>query len=143
MSCQSDPISNEVMIGIVIYRYNNKTKWELNGKSCRTGYAFVVNVDKLANIETERGSNHSKAWKCLFGSDMEDEEHWEIVGSGFALEDGRYKYNSGTFNEGKYTKDHFHDGNVAMNKLEQTAIRHALDNWKLGIQNTHVKDMTF
>ena len=132
------------MIGFVIYRYNGQTTWTLNNRICKTGYTFIVNGDKIRDINTNPCTMFGKAWKYLFGNNLGDSKNEEVVGGGFAIHNGEYKYNSITFNTGYYTKDDFHDGIRAMGPYEAKATECILDNWRYNNQqNTHVKDMGF
>ena len=146
VSCQSDRIpkdslENVSMFGMILYRYNGRIDWHLNGVHCKCGYVLIKKNENIKELETKYGTGHSKMWKYLFGSDMAAAEHGEIVGAGFAIYKGEIKFNSGTFNNNG-TKDVFHDGKKAMHSIEQRAIKAAIDKWRFKRQqNILVQDM--
>eukprot|EP01084_Bolivina_argentea_P041219 76055_1 len=135
VSCRSDKIEGQNMIGIVLYLCDGKKIFYLNNMKCQSGYILLVSADKLGDIETKQRTMHSKAFKYFIGTDLLD---MNIVGSAFAIQDSERKFRSGTFNDAT-TK--FHKGGREMNALEIKCINAAIDNWGKGIQNTKVSEV--
>eukprot|EP01084_Bolivina_argentea_P315661 546928_1 len=135
VSCQSDKIKGQNMIGVVLYLCDNKTEFYLNEMKCKCGYIMLVNADKLDKINTKQGTMHSKAFKYFTGKELQD---MNIVGGGFAIKNGSPKFRSNTFNS---ATDEFHNGKKEMHILEQQCIESAVNNWKINVQNTKVSDL--
>lgn len=67
ISCKSIPKNkdNDEMIGIILYKYDDKTKWELNGVRCQSGYIYLV---PRSTISTQKSvSMFNECFKALFG----------------------------------------------------------------------------
>eukprot|EP01084_Bolivina_argentea_P257923 434631_1 len=141
VSCRSDKLNfDKNMIGIVLYQYKKCTDWYLNGVHCKTGYILIKNSDKIQDIKTKQGTMHSKCYKFLFNQDPDN----DVIGAGFAIFNGKIKYNSYTFNcdggQGLISK--YHDHQKSMHLIEQKCVEFALKNWKMNkIQTTLVKNM--
>eukprot|EP01084_Bolivina_argentea_P011363 21243_1 len=135
VSCRSDKIQGQNMIGLVFYLCDGKTQFYLNGMKCKTGYIVLVSSDKLKTVNNGIGTWHSRAFKYVAGTDA---NKVNIVGGAFAIQNGQRKFKSGTFNQN--TSD-FHDGKREMHILERQCINASLDNWEKGIQNTKVSDL--
>eukprot|EP01084_Bolivina_argentea_P300067 517296_1 len=133
VSCQSDKVKGQDMVGVVIYSYDNKIDWRLNNVHCRSGYIILKSSDNIKHIQCNQGQVHGKCYKSVFGQDIDD----KVVGAGFAFFNGKWKFNSYTFNVA--TK--YHDNKKSMHKIEQTCILAAIENWKKGMQNTNCKDI--
>eukprot|EP01084_Bolivina_argentea_P276487 471773_1 len=132
VSCKSDPIKGQNMVGVVLYSYNNQTDWRLNNIHCKSGYVILKSSDKIANIDSETW--HGKCYKSVFGRDIDN----KVVGGGFSFCGNEWKFRSSTFNR---DKSEYHDNCRKMNKLEQTCIEFAIENWKKKIQNTKCLDI--
>eukprot|EP01083_Nonionella_stella_P174932 607756_1 len=135
VSCRSDKIMGQNMIGIVLYLCDNQQLFYLNGMKCRSGYILLVSSHKLAQIQTKAGTMHSKAFKYFAGKDLQD---MNIVGGGFGIKNGDPVFRSWTFNA---ATAHFHDGKKEMHPMEQQCIKAAINNWKKNVQNTKVSDL--
>merc|ERR1712025_1255507 len=90
VSCKSDRVDetgDQNYIGFILYKYNNQTKWELNGVRCRSGYIYITNSANLKDIPFR--TTHAKAFAKLFN--LEDAESLDkhidrVVASGFAFQ---------------------------------------------------------
>ena len=155
VSCQSDPIPKDKeqfkhasMFGLVIYRYNGNEDWRMTIRSgntihCKTGYIVIKNKSNLEGYSGP-GRGHGPLFSWFFG-DWHSSEHRQIIGGGFSVYEGDYKFNSGVFNDnGSGKLDEFHNNKRGMNEGEAQAIKQALENWRYnGRQNRYVRDMEF
>eukprot|EP01083_Nonionella_stella_P137538 418479_1 len=133
VSCRSDKYTGDPMVGIILYEYDGKRDWYLNGVHCKSGYIVLKLTKNIAHIKGEIGQVHGACYKWIFNESVNN----KVVGGGFAYHKGKWKFNSGVFNcEKKY-----HDNNVAMHDIEIKCIDAAVENWNKGIQNTFVKDV--
>ena len=128
VSCGSDVKLTKNMIGIVLYLYDGKQVWNLNGKRCQSGYIVLRSADNIngIKIDTESGfrsTMHQKCYKSIFGREIDNNK---VVGGGFAIQNGKLKYNSFTFN---VTTD-FHDSQKAMSHQEMLCILKTITRWK-------------
>lgn len=122
ISCSSDPYDkNENMAGLIVYSFDNKQIFELNGHRCRTGYILIKATKNISHIKSNQGIVHGSLFKWFFGIEPDD----RFVGAGFALHDSKLKYNSGTFNA---RNDDYHDNNPPMSADETYLIRYAVEN---------------
>eukprot|EP01084_Bolivina_argentea_P251068 420936_1 len=96
VSCRSDRINGEDMTGIVLYQYDGKTDWRLKGVHCKSGYIILKLSDNIKDIKNKQGIVHGKCYKSVFGMDI---EHDKVIGGGFSFEGGKWKFNSGQFND--------------------------------------------
>eukprot|EP01084_Bolivina_argentea_P320623 556325_1 len=134
VSCQSDKINGDNMGGVVLYSYDNQNDWILNNIHCKSGYIILKLYDNIKDIQSNYGILHGACYKSVFKQEIDD----KVVGGGFAFYNGKWKFNSGTFN---YRATQYHDDQKAMHPLEQKCIEAAIENWKKGIQNTECKDI--
>ena len=133
VSCKSDKITGENMVGIVLYKYDNQQQWTLNGVKCQSGYIIVKNIESIQHIQSNRGQVHGKCYKSVFGREIDR----KVIGGGFAFKNGQWLFNSGTFNTGTV----YHDDKRQMHPVERQCILSAMENWGKSIQNTKVKDI--
>eukprot|EP01084_Bolivina_argentea_P057691 105395_1 len=133
VSCKSDKINGQDMVGVILYSYDHKMDWRLNNVHCKSGYIIVKSFDNIKHIKSNQGQVHGKCYKFVFGQDIDD----KVVGAGFAFFKGKWKFNSYTFNVA--TK--YHDNKKSMHEMEQKCILAALGNWKKDIQNTYCTDV--
>eukprot|EP01084_Bolivina_argentea_P057692 105397_1 len=133
VSCKSDKIDGQNMAGVVLYAYNNKTDWNLNGVHCKSGYIILKSSDKIKHIDSKQGQVHGKCYKSVFKQDINK----KAVGGGFAFVGKEWKFNSYSFN----VASNYHDDKKAMHPLEQQCILAAIENWRKGIQNTKCLDI--
>eukprot|EP01084_Bolivina_argentea_P052689 96785_1 len=134
VSCKSDKFTGENMTGIVLYEYDDKRDWYLNGIHCKTGYIILRLSKNISHIKDEPGAVHGACYKSVFNESLDKNK---VVGGGFAYLNGKWKFNSWTFNTGSK----YHNNEKEMNPLEQRCIEVAIVNWKKGLQNTYVKDI--
>ena len=143
MSCDSDKIDfKENYLGMVLYSYKGKTDWELNEIHCKSGYMYIKIDHTFVNKECLK-SRHAQLYKSLFGVFPKD----EVVGAGFAIQNGIIKFKSVTFNADDTHKNEekdceFHDNSEFCHPIEQKWIKIALKNWKNGIQNTMIEEQS-
>eukprot|EP01084_Bolivina_argentea_P028700 53300_1 len=52
VSNRSDLFDGDAMMGIVIYQYDGKSEWQLNGINCTSGFIYLCKSDKLNNINS-------------------------------------------------------------------------------------------
>lgn len=122
------------MIGMVLYLYDNKQDWCLNGIHCKSGFIVIKLFDKVVNVNSKIGTLQNKLYKLIFNQELND----KVVGGGFAIHNGALKFNSSILNLGSK----FHDNNRRMSKCEEDCIRYAMSQWQnYGIQNSSVKDV--
>eukprot|EP01084_Bolivina_argentea_P285536 489682_1 len=88
VSCKSDMIKRQNMVGIVLYEYDQKTEWTLNGVRCKSGYIVLKSTKNIQHIQSNKGIVHGKCYKSVFG----EEAASTIVGGGFAFQNGRWKF---------------------------------------------------
>eukprot|EP01084_Bolivina_argentea_P051358 94472_1 len=182
VSCSSDTINTPIMqdmMGIVFYYWFDNMNTDTNrkgqqyeyftfaGNTCQPAYILLVNSSRLApgkkNKKTDpiSGSTyHGKAFNYWTGEKWEDQKFNGLICGGFAIQNGKYKFNSATFNIPSYDGYHdvgFHqDKNTAayvqgnqrflkeMSDKECVCIKAALDNWKkykTSKQNTYVTEI--
>ncbi len=130
ISCSSDSYdANENMAGLIVYSFDNKPMFELNGHRCRTGYILIKATKNIEQVKSNQGIVHGSLFKWFFGIEPDN----RFVGAGFALHEGKHKFNSGTFNA---TDDDYHDGSKIMSEHETYLIKYTLkelflnDKWK-------------
>lgn len=144
VSCRSHKIPLDLkgvsMSGMAIYRYDGKLKWELNGMRCRSGYIVLRSSKSWPKPSSESGvsSYHSQLFKKVFDVDLSTSPV-EIIGAGFSIIKGEYRYRSHTFNT---RGDGWHDTEKECHKLEKKFIQAALDNWRFkGEQNVSAAEV--
>ena len=115
-------ISNENLGGIVLYSYDDKFDWKVNKVHCKTGYIIIKRIDDIKHLKSKHGMVHGNVYKSVFGVELDK----KVVGSGFAFKDGKWKFNSFTFNA---KKDTFHTNEKAMNNIEEKYVSAAIKNW--------------
>eukprot|EP01083_Nonionella_stella_P211489 764632_1 len=141
ISCQSDAFDGiSDMLGIVLYEYEGKTEWKLNGIRCKSGYIYLCQSKNLKNISSKPvNSWHARCYKKLFN---QDPDFTKLIAGGFAFQDGQWKFSSGTYNAPngrkdkikKYYKldrfiDDWHDNNRDMNPSEIKWIENTINKW--------------
>ena len=109
--------------GLVLYQYNGKSDWTLNGIHCRTGYVILKDSTKLPN--SSLGQIHGGTYKSVFGCGCDR----KVVAAGFSHYNGEWKFKSGTFN--------LNCNKYEMRESEIKQLKKALRNWcDDGTQNT-------
>lgn len=108
ISCKSDKFDGSNMMGLVIFEYDRKTEWRINGgPMCKNAYIYVQkssNVTKWAqdNYKGNVGTMHAKTFAKLYDNHADINK---VIGGGFAYKDGKWVFRSGTFNA---VDDHYH-----------------------------------
>jgi len=123
ISCQSDihdPKKHQA--GLIVYSYKGKTDFYLNGKHCRSGYILIKNAESLENIDSNKGQVHGKLFKWFFGIEPDN----DFVGAGFAYHEGKWKFNSYTYNGND--KDGYHDNDKGLHRYEETLLGQVIHN---------------
>ncbi|CAF3954551.1 unnamed protein product [Rotaria sp. Silwood1] len=130
ISCSSDSYDkNENMAGLIVYSFDNKQMFELNGHRCCTGYILIKATKNIVHVKSNQGLVHGSLFKWFFGIEPDS----GFVGAGFSLHDNKFKFNSGVFNA---RNDDYHDDKKSMSKDEIDLIKYALkelfinDKWK-------------
>ena len=134
LSCESDPYtSGKNYAGFILYGWKDKkgrmlTDWRLNGKHCKSGYLVIQSTDSPRVKKHQRagapGVVHGAVYWNVFGSGSKVKQ---AVGEGFSLLDGRYEWNSYTFNTGS---NGYHDYMPDISSLAEKCVRNILDDWK-------------
>jgi hypothetical protein len=117
ISCSSDSYdANENMAALIVYSFDDKQFFELNGHRCRTGYILIKATKNIENVKSNQGIVHGSLFKWFFGMEPDN----RFVGAGFALHNGIFKFNSGVFNA---RDDDYHDNSKAMSEHETRLIK--------------------
>merc|ERR1712179_422002 len=137
VSCRSDKVEETVKhnyIGFILYKYNNQTKWELNGVRCRSGYIYITNSANLP--ATPNSTAHGRAFAKLFSlKDLEslNKHISQVVASGFAFKKGVWEEKSSTFNSNQKV---FARSNNREGVEEMDLVKKAIRGWsREGSQN--------
>lgn len=101
-----------------------QNEWKLNGINCQSGFIILKRTSKIQKISCSEGRNHSKLFNFLFECSPFDSRP-QLVGTGFTIEKGEWKWNSYTFNETTKWKKHTKD----ILLLEQYCIKKAIAYW--------------
>lgn len=131
--------------GIILYAYDGKQDWYLNGVHCKTGYIIIQKTDGLEervkkkyNLNYLSGQVHGAVYASVFGRNIDV----KVLGSGFSYngKEGKkktWKWRSMSLNK----QDGFHVGNGKVTPIENKWVRKALENWiKKGTQNTKINE---
>ena len=130
VSCRSAKFDEKKnYIGIILYQFEGKTTWTLNGIKCKSGYIYFQDASVLKNVP---GSTmHGKAYYHLFQETHPTGE--KLVASGFAYRDGKWLENSSTFNENDTP---FTDEIKRAGVTEMKVVKKAILEWTMnGCQN--------
>eukprot|EP01084_Bolivina_argentea_P166920 289767_1 len=87
VSCKSNQIKGQDMVGVVLYSYNKKTEWGLNGIHCKSGYVILKSSKDIQNINNKQGRVHGKCYKSVFGEEI---AYDKVVGGGFAFKNNKW-----------------------------------------------------
>ncbi|CAF1226137.1 unnamed protein product [Rotaria sp. Silwood1] len=121
ISCSSDSYDeNENMAGLIVYSFDNKQMFELNGHRCRTGYILIKATKNIEHVISNQGIVHGSLFKWFYGIEPDD----RFVGAGFSLHDKNFKFNSGVFNA---RNDDYHDDKKSMSESEIYLIKYAMN----------------
>ncbi|XP_075256783.1 uncharacterized protein LOC142349238 isoform X2 [Convolutriloba macropyga] len=135
VSCRSSQFrANRNYLGFILYEYDGKTEWRLNGRKCKSGYLCIVDEDTVNEVGIA-GTAHAKAYYHIFG---EVPNRDKLVASGFAYQQRQWKQTSGTFNSiwNSYTVDNPRTGVTEMDHIVD-----AINNWKNGGCQNHRVNM--
>lgn len=133
VSCRSDQVKDQMMMGVVLYLCEDKALFYLNGMKCRSGYILLGDSDKISKVPG--GTMHDKTFRYFVGESLSSKK---IVGGGFSVQKGTPVFRSGTFNT---AATGYHNNDREMHILEKQCITAAINNWKKGVQNTKVSDV--
>ena len=140
MSCKSDKIdTSKNYLGMILYLYKNQTDWYLNEIHCKSGYMYI-RID-TSFVDKSKYTMHAQLYKSLFN--QWPDKH--VIGAGFAIQDGKIKFKSNTFNCNETNKNNWidkcewHDEKNTCHEKEEKWIKIALKNWKEGEQNTFIE----
>ena len=103
------------------------TDWILNRVHCKSGYIVVrdTNSCKVAHIihfGNSQGQVHGAVYKSVFEEDVSN----NTIGEGFAVQGGKFKWNSGVFN----SKDTaYHDGRRVASEHAERYVSKVLSQW--------------
>ena len=131
LSCSSDAYRRDDpnYAGFILYAYNGKTDWRLNGINCQTGYIVIRStreggdVDRCRSPETP-GAVHGAVYKSVFGENPDN----KVVGEGFSFMNGEFKGNSNTFNAP--LGSNYHDHHKWMSRDGGKCVEKVVELWK-------------
>lgn len=133
LSCGSHPYSSSEKnyAGFILYGLQVEGKmlqdWQLNGRHCKSAYLVVqgTDSDEVKKYKKEApGQVHGAVYWNIFGKGTDVSK---AIGEGFALQDGKYKWNSITFNA---NSDSYHDGKREISRVAKKCVRKILDDWQ-------------
>ncbi len=134
LSCESHLYSSseENYAGFILYAWTDeegvvRDDWVLNGKHCKSAYLVVQSTDSDGvNRYTRKapGQVHGAVYWNVFG---EGAVVRRAVGEGFSLQNGKYGWNSVTFNA---NADAYHDGRRQISILAKKCVKTIMDDWK-------------
>ncbi|KAJ3184437.1 hypothetical protein HDU85_001742 [Gaertneriomyces sp. JEL0708] len=83
ISCQSDKkLTQEGLVGVVFYSFNDEDSWKINGVRMREGYTYLRNP-MLVNTSGKRHGIHEDVFRAITGLEWTDTyQQWEIGGFG-------------------------------------------------------------
>lgn len=114
LSCKSDKFDGtKDMVGMALWSYKGKDDWNINGIHCKSGYVYLRTTESIEHISSNAGIVHGKLYKSLFHCDPEG-----IIATGFAFQNGEWKFSSATFNVGT----EYHDGDRKASSEERSMI---------------------
>ena len=121
VSCRSDQHNAGVdKAGLIVYSYDDKIDFYLNGIHCRSGYIIIKDTDNIKHISSTNASIvHGKLFKWLFNQEIDS----KVVGAGFAYVNSEWKFNSYSMNT---SDDGYHDKNKGMHPLEVEMVRNVI-----------------
>jgi hypothetical protein len=145
VSCRSDrPASTAeaakwYAIGVILYAFDGKTMWTMNGVRCRSGYIIIKSSDEVKKARKSE-TLHRTCFKMVFGK-YPNELGGVLIAGGFSVQNGECVFNSGSLNIGG-DGDSIHFGTNVMNPVEQCIVAHATKRWiDSRIQNTKISEI--
>lgn len=136
LSCHSDKFNsatNRNYAGIILYGCEENGRmtgdWRKANVHCKTGYVIIKGTDVgsvryIMDHYNPPGVVHGAVYWSVFGINSDVNE---VTGEGFACQDGRYKWNSGTFNA---HGDAYHDGMSKISYYTQKCLTGIMNDWK-------------
>jgi hypothetical protein len=109
------------VIGLVVYDYQDKRKFALNGREIQEGYIYFRTPESIKN---EPGNTqHAKLYHSLFGTAWNEYSN-DMTISGFARQNGEWRRASTTFNSnfGKYYSNNTMPDSRYMSDYEFNAV---------------------
>eukprot|EP00117_Sycon_ciliatum_P008777 scpid91832/ scgid11335/ len=136
ISCRSDGFTGkDDLVGMVLWSYDGKTDWRLNGIHPRSGYIYVRKSSDIDHVVSSHGQVHGKLYKSLFDEEPSNKVH----AAGFAFFKGQWKWASAVFNN---SKSDWQDSDRLAHPLEQRMIERAYTKWAAsGCQNYRVEEL--
>lgn len=134
ISCQSDTYrgSKRMYGGIIIYGRNSQGDWRTaNGTHCKSGYVVIMQTDTREFQEMQKkwnrepGQVHGVIYRKAFGESLNDVK---VVGEGFGVVNGEFKFNSGALNPSH--GDDYHDNSYLMHKDSARFVKALFKKWK-------------
>jgi hypothetical protein len=135
-------LGHENLVGMVLYTYDGKTEWHLNGLHCKAGYIVIKKATDIAHIDSSHGQVHGKLFKSCFGCEPGN----NIVAGGFAYSDGRWRFNSFVLNDSSNTNNQhgFHSAGRAMGVVERRYVMYTIRRWVTTGEHTfYTKNIEF
>jgi hypothetical protein len=130
VSCQSSRIDPQKNYGgIVLYAKGTETEWKVSGLKMKSGYIYITDSDSaLRDFPHEVGAIHDAVYRRLAGSKRPD----DIIVGGFSVQNGVWKFNSGTLN----THGQLASRDRKINQYEEEWVKEAVEQWmQTGKQN--------
>ena len=116
VSCRSDlHDGKQRLVGMVLWSYDGKREWTLNGVEVKSGYIYVKRYADIQHIDSDQGMVHGKLYKSLFGEDPQG----DLLATGFAFHDDKWQWFSRTFN---IRSKEWQDDDPLASELEQRLI---------------------
>ncbi|XP_028399173.1 uncharacterized protein LOC114522642 [Dendronephthya gigantea] len=129
ISCKSDMYNpSHNYGGVIVYQYDGKSEWRTaNNTHCKSGYIVIQATDKedVRKWENEPGVVHGAVYRNAFGESVNDAE---VVGEGFAMQNGDFKMYSSVFNNPSGSA--YHDHRRRMHELSEHCVRKIVEYWK-------------
>jgi len=133
-SCSDKHTPKDDFIGIVVYSFDGKLEWTLNGCKYKSGYIVYKKIKNLRR----NGTLHSQCFASAFGkTDVEyQNDGHSIIVSEFSYRGSKSRgpkgfiFDLNIFNEKdcSYYCEHKNNSRV-MSALEHTGVKQAIENW--------------
>lgn len=117
-------------VGLIVYLCGKKSDFELGDIHCKTGDIFIKQSDWIVNKVRRRKKRgkyiHGRLFYSIFG--RWNSKKLEFIGGGFSYYQGKWKFNSGTFNtmNSKNNDDTYHNSGRKLHKNEEKLIENVI-----------------
>ena len=117
-------------VGFIVYLCGKKNDFELGGVHCKTGDIFIKESDWIQDTVRERNGRgkymHGRLFYSIFGRWKKKKQ--EFIGGGFSYHDGKWKFNSGTFNtmNSGNNNDTYHNSDRKLAKAEKELLENVI-----------------